>query len=99
MGNVLVLDFRFDYEFRGGHVNGALMVNEPPEFARNLLAGGNDKIFFSQNAIDEMRRDGKLNSENVDKLIRIASEDPVVLEDYPVFVFYCEFSSSRAPKL
>jgi rhodanese-related sulfurtransferase len=78
MGNVLVLDCRFDYEFRGGHINGALMVNEPPEFAENLLAIGNDKIFFSQNAIDEMQRDGKLNSENVDKLIRIASEDPVV---------------------
>jgi len=97
--NILLFDCRFDYEFNGGHINGALMVNEPPEFAENLLSKGNDRIFFSQNAIDEMKRDQKLNSENLEKLIRIAEADPCVLEEDPTLVFYCEFSSSRAPRL
>lgn len=97
--NILLFDCRFDYEFQGGHINGAISMNEPPEFAHTLLSTGNDKIFFSQNAINEIKKDQKLNMENLEKLVKIADADPVVLQQDPILVFYCEFSSSRAPRL
>lgn len=41
--NIMILDCRFDYEFDGGHINGAINVSTEEEM-QELLLGSKDKI-------------------------------------------------------
>ena len=54
--NVMIFDARFDYEYTGGHIKGAINFDEGPDFLDTLINQENHKIFFSQKAIDYLMK-------------------------------------------
>lgn len=49
VGDVEVIDCRFEYEFHGGHINGAINLNDKEEMAQKLFeptAGGSKALVF-----------------------------------------------------
>lgn len=60
--NILILDCRYDYEYNGGHIKGAVNINKKEKL---------DELYFNF-----------LN----------ASKETCI-------IFYCEFSSIRAPSM
>ena len=70
-----VIDARYDFEFNGGHIEGAISINKPKELA--------DYFFPDQQRAE---RDGT------------PMPPPPAPTDH-VFVFHCEYSQERGPRL
>lgn len=93
----LIFDCRFEYEFIGGHVKGAINFPPDPKFIKSIFMNGNQGIFYSKKCIDHIRRTERLTCEMLPKLQEILNNESNRLADSPAILFYCEFSSHRAP--
>jgi len=89
--NYLIIDCRYDYEYNGGHIKGAIHVD-----SLELL----EKIFFTHRKllenktfIEDLKTDLKGTLENFEKY-----ETSETDSNMPIIIFHCEFSQVRGPR-
>lgn len=94
---LLILDCRFNYEYLGGHVRGALNINKPSLIEFLFVKSLNH--MFNKAFLRELK---KLtgNTITLADLQNIVDSFPSPIRDCtPMVVFHCEFSYCRAPEL
>ena len=81
-----IIDCRFDYEFAGGHVEGAINLSTSAAIESFLLQSGPDSLFPAQEEMPHPTRSGEVCPSTGSKRKTI-------------LIFHCEFSAKRAPTL
>lgn len=81
----VVIDCRFDYEFDGGHVEGAINLRTAEAVEQFLLSSGDECLHASAEELPLPSKSGCLDTNGEDKKT--------------ILVFHCEFSAKRAPTL
>lgn len=81
-----VIDCRFEYEFSGGHVEGAINLNTSAAIESFLLSCGPDSLFNTAEEMPYPTRSGEICPQTGH-------------QRKTILIFHCEFSAKRAPTL
>lgn len=81
----VVIDCRFDYEYKGGHVEGAINLATSKAVEDFLLGTGDDSLYAAPEEMPPPSKSGEAD----------ATGNP----RKTILVFHCEFSCKRAPTL
>lgn len=90
----LIIDCRYDYEYKGGHVQGAINIDTRETLERLFLT--NKHHLNNDHALDKIKEGLEgflLNSHLIDSAphANMACEPPIL-------IFHCEFSQKRGPR-
>jgi len=90
----LVIDCRYDYEYKGGHINDAINIDAPETLERVFLS--NPQLLLDDNNLELIKNDleGFLASSNFLQ----QSENNSNSSEPPILIFHCEFSQKRGPR-
>eukprot|EP01016_Furgasonia_blochmanni_P008251 TRINITY_DN13326_c0_g1_i1.p1 TRINITY_DN13326_c0_g1~~TRINITY_DN13326_c0_g1_i1.p1 ORF type:complete len:280 (+),score=66.78 TRINITY_DN13326_c0_g1_i1:65-904(+) len=90
---VLIIDCRFTYEHKGGHIKGAINIRKPNELERLFIS--KPENLMSEDYLDFIRTTGDIENKE-GKIFTI----PTNSLDIPnIIIFHCEFSQKRGPKM
>jgi hypothetical protein len=91
----LVIDCRYDYEFKGGHIKEALNILCPEELEKIFFT--NKHLLYNPQYIEDLKKDlqGTLAKE---KEIYENSSPENLKKKLPMIIFHCEFSQKRGPR-
>jgi rhodanese-related sulfurtransferase len=81
----IVIDCRFEYEYKGGHIAGAVNLPTPEALERHLLRDGEGAYAATQAKLPPPSKSGE--------------PDETGSTRKTVLIFHCEFSVKRAPTL
>lgn len=93
--NYIVIDCRYPYEFEGGHLKGAINIFNP-KMLEQFITKHSD-LLYSHEVVKSMKDSGNLDNANYKSLYRKYFCQK--RKETPIIIFYCEFSSERAPNL
>lgn len=93
--NFLIVDCRFNYEYKKGHIKNSININSPLDAHKFINV--HSELLKHKDVISELKQ--KQYPENFDlaKLYKLFFSKPAAKEC--IIIFYCEFSSQRAPNL
>lgn len=83
----VIIDCRFEYEYQGGHVEGAINLGTEKSVEKFLLEAGNDgnHLYENPEELPAPSKSGEIDYTGNNKKT--------------ILVFHCEFSAKRAPTL
>ncbi len=91
----LIVDCRYDYEFQGGHIPGAINIRSPQMLER---------VFFTNRHMLQNAAYLQALKENFDQVVDEVHNFEFYKNQYPedsevpVIIFHCEFSQKRGPR-
>jgi len=93
----LVIDCRYPYEYKGGHIKGALNLNSPRSV--EFLFKDSQRHMFNRSFLRKLKSmsPAELNHENLEFLVEANPNPP--RDCYPLIVIHCEYSSKRGPRM
>lgn len=91
----LVIDCRYPYEYKGGHISGAVNITSPEELEELLLK--NRHLLCKEDTLAQVKNDwsGTVAKYNMRPVFN--HQDPLTLTP-PILIFHCEFSQKRGPR-
>jgi len=91
----LVIDCRFPYEYKGGHIKGAVNITSPEELEDLLV--NNRHLLCKEDTLELIKQDwaGTIAKYNMRPMFNM--QDPLALTP-PILIFHCEFSQKRGPR-
>lgn len=93
----LVIDCRYPYEYRAGHIKGALNINSPRSV--EFLFKNTQNHMFNRSFLRRLKAmdPTEMTLENLEFLVE-ANPNPI-RDCYPLIVIHCEYSSKRGPRM
>lgn len=92
--NYIIIDCRYDYEFHGGHIPGAVHIDSP-SFLETLLITYRHYL-FNHNSLEYIKENFSM-LQNQPHLLNSIQIDHIN-QKAPVLIFHCEFSQKRGPR-
>ena len=91
----IIIDCRYDYEYKGGHIDGAINIRCPEVLERLFFS--NRALLYHSDYLDSIKHDfeGVIN-----KLQDLQNLEEHIPKDAPapLIIFHCEFSQKRGPR-
>jgi len=91
----LVIDCRYEYEYKGGHIRGAVNITSPEDLETLLVK--NRHLLCKDDTLELVKKDWTNAVAGSRMRPSFKHEDPLKL-DPPILVFHCEFSQKRGPR-
>lgn len=94
----LIIDCRYDYEYQGGHIQGAINVDSPETLEHIFFK--NKHVISDQRFLDALKQDpsGPLFTALMQSDGTCMPETPPTDDSPPILIFHCEFSQKRGPR-
>jgi len=95
----LIIDCRFEYEYQGGHIQGAINITSPEDLEELLIK--NKHLLFQEDTLELLKRDWQsvlaIHKRQIHQLETEKQQKNSNLKP-PILVFHCEFSQKRGPR-
>lgn len=91
----LIVDCRYGYEYKGGHIQGAVNITSPEELEDLLVK--NRHLLCKDDTLELVKKDWTNAIAGSRMRPSFKVEDPLKLTP-PILVFHCEFSQKRGPR-
>ena len=96
--NFLIIDARYPYEYHAGHVNGSINIWNP--FLIQQLFHTHSLLLKNRRVLERLKEKGEFTEDMIPELYKILfNNSKENSKQFPIVVFYCEFSSKRGPRL
>jgi len=90
----LIIDCRYDYEFRGGHINEALNILSPEILEQIFFT--NKHLLYNPEYIQDLKKDLEGTLAKAEAYKDAPAES--LKKRLPKIIFHCEFSQKRGPR-
>lgn len=91
----LIIDCRFEYEYKGGHIRDAINIIKPDDLDEVLIK--NRHLLCKEESLQCIKQDWKQALQQSRLRPGWMLEDQSKFEP-PILVFHCEFSQKRGPR-
>jgi rhodanese-related sulfurtransferase len=92
--NYMVIDCRYDYEYHGGHIPGAIHIDSPSLLETLLITYR--RYLFNSNSLEYIKENFSLLQSQPHLLHSIPIDH--MNQSAPILIFHCEFSQKRGPR-
>lgn len=95
----LIIDCRFEYEYQGGHIQGAINITCPEDLEELLIK--NKHLLFQEDTLEMLKKDWQSVLASHSRLKpQFEMEQQINTESFkpPILIFHCEFSQKRGPR-
>lgn len=93
--NILLIDCRFPFEYRSGHIKNSINIHSPLDAQKFINM--HSELLNHLDVVEELKKLQFPHRFDLAKLYKVFFSKPAFRES--IIVFYCEFSSQRAPNL
>lgn len=92
--NYIIIDCRYDYEYEGGHIKGAIHIDSPE--ALETLFITHRQFLYNKTIVDGIKEDPSLlnTPSHLYNYLQTDKTEPCP----PIVIFHCEFSQKRGPR-
>lgn len=92
--NYVIIDCRYDYEYHGGHIKGAIHIDSPE--ALETLFITHRQFLYNKSILDLIKQNPSLlnSPSELYNALQMDNTEPCA----PIVVFHCEFSQKRGPR-